>query len=213
VFCAGGGGGVRSRQAGLLRVNCLDCADRTNAAQATVALAAARAQLAALAAASGAAAPAPAGSDASGAGAGTEDETASELSPAMADALRALWAAHGDALSRQYTRTAAQRRDRSAPPSVAAFAAAARDFGISVLRYFHNNHRDADACDADALVCGAHVPCRRQRGSGGAAAAAASASPFPRSLAARAAHIARRLPLLQARAARSRCSALLASLF
>ena len=119
---------------------------------------------------------------------------ATALPAGLASALAALWRSHGDALSLQYTRTPAQRRDRSAPASATAAMAAARDAAISLRRYIQNNHGDGAACDAAALLSGAHVPPR-------AAAAAASAWPFPHGAAARVAHAARRMPLLQAAAA------------
>jgi hypothetical protein len=207
VFCADAGGAVRSTQAGFIRTNCLDTLDRTNLAQTAIALAAAEAQLAALAAA----AVVPSGDIAPAAGAIAAECAAPvapaaapagvmppTLPPALKAALRVLWAAQGDALSLQYTRTPAQRRDRSAPLSCLSAAAWLRDALISCRRYVQNNHADADACDAAALVSGAHVPPRRRRGKE-AAGASRVHWPFPRGAAARVAHAARRLPLLQVR--------------
>jgi hypothetical protein len=211
LFCADAGGAVQSVQAGVIRTNCLDCLDRTNMAQATLAAAVAAEQLAALSAAAAAsmtakaaaagmparAAAAPAPSEAAGAdGAGPDapqPPPPPPLSAAQAATLARLWEAHGDALSRQYTLTPAQRRDRSAPLSAESLAAALRDCGIAVLRYLHNNHSDGPACDAAALVSGAHVPPRARD-------AAAPPPPLPRAATTRAAHAARRLPLLQAAA-------------
>jgi hypothetical protein len=195
VFCADACGAVRSTQAGFIRTNCLDTLDRTNLAQTAVALVTAEAQLAALAAAA-------VGADAAPAAAAGVMPPA--LSPALGEALRVLWAAQGDALSLQYTRTPAQRRDRSAPLSAASVAAWLRDAFISCRRYVQNNHADADACDAAALVSGAHVPPRRQRRGKEAAGESRVRWPFPRGAAARAVHAARRLPLLQVRCVRQR---------
>ena len=175
------GGKAVLRQGGVLRVNCLDVLDRTNMAQAAAAALAAAMQLAALRGEQ-AAPPAEARSD--DAAANDSDPT---LPAALAAALASLWRAHGDAVAMQYTRTGAQRRDRSAAASVAAFAAVARDALISTRRYVQNNHGDAAACDAAALLAGTHRAVSRS-----------GDSPFPRGFAARAAHVARRMPLLQA---------------
>ena len=180
---------VKSRQRGVLRINCLDCLDRTNMAQVAASMAAAAMQLRALR--GGQAAPPAEGSTDGGSGdkivnSGADAEA---LPAALRDALVTLWRAHGDALAQQYTRTGAQRRDRSAKPGLRTAVAATRDALISLRRYVQNNHGDAAACDAAALLAGTHAP---------AAAASERASPFPRGLSARVAHAGRRAPLLQA---------------
>ena len=184
---------IKSRQRGVLRINCLDCLDRTNMAQLAAAAAVAAMQLRALRGAQAqAASPAEGATDEGGAKvAESAGDGAEALPAALRDALAALWRAHGDAVAQQYTRTGAQRRDRSAKPGLRAAAHAARDALISLRRYVQNNHGDAAACDAAALLAGTHAPA----GNGGAKA---SLSPFPRGLSARAAHAGRRAPLLQA---------------
>lgn len=184
-------GGVTRRQKGVLRVNCLDVLDRTNMAQMAAATEAAIMQLRALKQRE--AAPA---EGAKGEAAQQDDEH--ELPPALEAALGAMWRSHGDALAQQYTRTGAQRRDRSAPPSLAAALAAGRDLLISLRRYVQNNHGDGAACDAAALLSGAHVPVRSGVEQAGSTASASASSPFPRGVAARLAHAGRRAPLLQA---------------
>ena len=155
-------GRVLRSQAGVVRTNCLDCLDRSNLAETEMGCAAAMQQMDAL------------------------DVCAEQRAEALS-LLRSLWGVAGDAVSLQYTGTAAQRRDRSARLSRASALAWLRDAAISAARYVLNNHADARLCDAAALVSGAHVPSSR-------------ASPFPRGAFGRAACALKRLPALQAAA-------------
>ncbi len=151
---------VLQLQSGALRTNCLDCLDRTNMAQSALGGAVAARQLDAL---------------------GVADAA---TRTAALSSLALLWRSAGDAASRQYTGTPAQRRDRSAPPSLKAALDALRDGVISVARYVLNNHADGRLCDAAMLISGAHVPRR-------------GASPFPVGGLRRAQETVRRTPALQ----------------
>lgn len=182
-FRAGGCGALSpapppavSFQSGLLRTNCLDSCDRTNAAQAALAgWAAARLQ-----------APPPAAAPAAGAA-------------ALAAAVAALWRRGGDAASCQYAGSGCQTRDRSGRGGPQPLAAL-RDGALAALRHVRNNHRQATECDAEALLLGrARRPAvPRGGGEGGGAAGAAGERGPPPSLASRALAAARRVPVLQA---------------
>jgi len=158
-------GGVH-KQTGLIRSNCLDSCDRTNIVQGIVGDAVLGLQA---------------------------QKLGAEATPELREALQQLWRDGGDAISLHYAGTAAQRRRGAAVGlgRLAMLRLTLRDIHISIVRYAVNNHLDGARCDADALVSGAHVPPREEKGSAG---------PFPTGVG-RVLAALRAVPLLQAAAA------------
>ena len=131
-------GGAATSQAGVIRINCVDCLDRTNVVQGWLAR---RSLGAALAAARG----------------GDPGAPLEALNPAAEAAFKHLWADHGDALSRQYAGTGALKSGftRTGKRGLAGLV----DDGIkSLARYYLNNFRDGAKQDALDLATGCFVP-------------------------------------------------------
>lgn len=97
-------------QTGVLRVNCMDCLDRTNVVQSAAARAALDAQLASL-----------------GVTHGADDEAW----------FNRLWADNGDAVSKQYASTAALKGDFTRTRK-RNYRGALTDFGLTLSRYYTN---------------------------------------------------------------------------
>lgn len=130
-------------QTGAFRVNCKDCLDRTNVAQATLAFRALQAQL-----------------------------RVNAFVASNATALRkthgALWSAHGDDVALLYARTRALRRDVTGSGRRSALGALA-DARVAVRRWWQSKFSDGEAQDAarfftsggDAEASGRKAPERR----------------------------------------------------
>ncbi|KAA8894626.1 SacI homology domain-containing protein [Sphaerosporella brunnea] len=103
--------GIRQRQTGVLRTNCMDCLDRTNVVQSGVARRALESQLASL-------------------GIELKDNDRTEW-------FNIIWADNGDAISKQYASTAALKGDftRTRKRNL---QGALTDFGLTMTRYFTN---------------------------------------------------------------------------
>ena len=151
--CDGGAAPVvRRRQGGVLRTNCLDCLNRTNMAQAALALHAATAQIA-------------------DSGVIVDGTAASEAQ----SALRRLWAETGDALSLQYTGTANLSRGTGIAEGDAKKSLMEKGFGLvekgvrTVNRYVQEQlFDDARQSSIDCLLGGGGGPgVRSLRASGG----------------------------------------------
>ena len=130
--------GKARAQAGVVRLNCVDCLDRTNVVQGWLAR---RALGLALASARG----------------GDPAAPLEAANPAAEAAFKHLWADHGDALSRQYAGTGALKSGftRTGRRGVAGLL----DDGLkSLARYYLNNFRDGTKQDALDLATGGFVP-------------------------------------------------------
>ena len=126
----------KSQQSSVIRVNCLDCLDRTNVAQSMLATAALRQQLVSL-----------------------EEEPARWVQ--VEDAIKALWVEHGHRISMLYAGSNAHFSDiirlgRPAPKSLLNPYPMAR---IAMRRFVLQNFHDGDKQDCLSLVTGHHVPC------------------------------------------------------
>ena len=129
--------GPPARQAGIVRLNCVDCLDRTNVVQGWLAR---RALGVALAASRG----------------GDPAAPLASANPAAEAAFKNLWADHGDALSRQYAGTGALKSGftRTGKRGLAGLV----DDGLkSLARYYLNNFRDGAKQDALDLATGGFV--------------------------------------------------------
>ena len=142
--CDGGAAPVvRRKQGGVLRTNCLDCLNRTNMAQAALALHAATAQIA-------------------DSGVIVDGTASSEAQ----SALRRLWAETGDALSLQYTGTANLSRGTGIAEGDAKKSLMEKGFGLvekgvrTVNRYVQEQLFD-DAASRRSIACSAAAAARR----------------------------------------------------
>ena len=131
-------------QTGAFRVNCKDCLDRTNVAQATLAFRALQAQLR------------------------VNAFVASNGLTALRKTHGALWSAHGDDVALLYARTRALRRDVTGSGRRSALGALA-DARVAVRRWWQSKFSDGEAQDAarfftsggDAEASGRKAPERR----------------------------------------------------
>ncbi|BEI98809.1 hypothetical protein CcaverHIS631_0311080 [Cutaneotrichosporon cavernicola] len=120
-------------QCGVLRVNCVDCLDRTNAAQFAIAKRALGHQLYALGLLS------------------------SPNLPFACDAVEVLtemYHDHGDFLAYQYTGSAVVNRDTYRPTKTTQWTSHSRDLAQNIKRYFNNSILDADKQAAMNLFLG-----------------------------------------------------------
>ncbi|BEJ14081.1 hypothetical protein CspHIS471_0312550 [Cutaneotrichosporon sp. HIS471] len=120
-------------QCGVLRVNCVDCLDRTNAAQFAIAKRALGHQLYALGLLS------------------------SPNLPFACDAVEVLtemYHDHGDFLAYQYTGSAVVNRDTYRPTKATQWTSHSRDLAQNIKRYFNNSILDADKQAAMNLFLG-----------------------------------------------------------
>jgi len=109
-------GKLQRTQKGVLRTNCMDCLDRTNVVQSATAQKALEAQLAA-------------------------DGIALDLqSDSTTQWFNALWADNGDAISRQYSSTAALKGDFTRTRK-RDYRGAINDFGLTLTRYYKHCQR------------------------------------------------------------------------
>lgn len=134
---------VASEQRGIVRVNCIDCLDRTNVFQGVIARIVLLRQLRLL----------------SILGAG--DTTLASF-PEAERVFKTIWADNGDAISMIYTGTPALKSDFTRTGRRSLFGVAA-DGVKSVRRYFLNNYADADYEDAVRLLSGAYRVSRNNR--------------------------------------------------
>lgn len=121
-------GQARHTQRGIVRTNCIDCLDRTNVAQSSLARLVMTRQLRTL-------------------GYLTGEEHLGDFNHAFLGILRHLWADNGDALSRQYSGTGALKADvtRYGARTVGGMW---NDFTNSIVRYYRNNFSDGTTQDA-----------------------------------------------------------------
>jgi hypothetical protein len=137
---------IDATQAGVVRVNCMDCLDRTNVFQSVIAREVLARQLTA------------AGAIAAGqvivAGKGNAAPVADEQ---LSRAFKLMWADHGDAVALQYSGTGALKADftRTGKRS---FAGVLEDGKKSLTRYYLNNLRDGERQDALELFLGLVTP-------------------------------------------------------
>lgn len=120
-------------QSGILRVNCVDCLDRTNAAQFAIAKRALGHQLYAL------------------------GLLGSPNLPFACDAVEVLtemYHDHGDFLAYQYTGSAVVNRDTYRPTKATQWTSHSRDLAQNIRRYFNNSILDADKQAAINLFLG-----------------------------------------------------------
>ncbi|KAK9821743.1 hypothetical protein WJX81_001555 [Elliptochloris bilobata] len=137
-----GGAGGGGRQRGALRINCIDCLDRTNVVQGWLA----RKQLERLLAQLGLVAP---------------GMPLPEAFPEVERQFRLVWADHGDDISRQYAGTGALKSGftRTGRRSVGGLL---DDGAKSAARYLRNNFADGRRQDALDLLTGAYVPSKEK---------------------------------------------------
>ncbi|EKX50055.1 PDZ_CTP_protease and SacI domain-containing protein [Guillardia theta CCMP2712] len=130
-------GGLREdrQQGGVMRVNCVDCLDRTNVAQSVLSFHIAMKQLAAIGAIS------MEDSDACLAAVATETKLPFPWAEQMSKQFKALWADHGDFISVQYSGTAALKGDltRTGKRTVGGLF---QDGVLSIKRCVQNNFAD-----------------------------------------------------------------------
>lgn len=106
-------GKLLHQQSGILRTNCMDCLDRTNVVQSAAAAWALEAQLA------------------------TEHVNLDLQHDASTHWFNALWADNGDAISKQYSSTAALKGDYTRTRK-RDYRGAINDFGLTLTRYYNN---------------------------------------------------------------------------
>ena len=104
---------VQSKQVGVLRTNCMDCLDRTNVVQSACGQRALEHQLK------------------------REGITLSLQADATTQWFNTLWADNGDAISKQYSSTAALKGDYTRTRK-RDYRGAINDFGLTLSRYFNN---------------------------------------------------------------------------
>ena len=123
-------------QGGAFRTNCIDTLDRTNVVQGLLARRALEHVLRRQGVLAG-------------------EETLALTFPAVEPAFRAMWADHGDEISRQYAGTGAMKSafTRTGKRDLAGLL---DDGAKSLTRYFLNNFRDGEKQDALDLVTGAY---------------------------------------------------------
>lgn len=108
---------IQEKQNGILRTNCMDCLDRTNIAQSAFAQIILQKQL-----------------KEEGVEVDLQVDTSTEW-------FNILWANNGDALSKQYSSTAALKGDYTRTRK-RNYRGAISDFGLTLSRYFHNIFND-----------------------------------------------------------------------
>jgi SacI homology domain/Inositol phosphatase len=106
-------GKAKHRQSGVLRTNCMDCLDRTNVVQSAAGAWALEAQLS------------------------TEKINLDIQRDASTQWFNALWADNGDAISKQYSSTAALKGDYTRTRK-RDYRGAINDFGLTLTRYYNN---------------------------------------------------------------------------
>ncbi|KAI4227035.1 MAG: hypothetical protein L6R36_002716 [Xanthoria steineri] len=106
-------GEIQKRQKGVLRTNCMDCLDRTNVVQSACASRALEQQL-----------------KQEGVAANLQTDTKTQW-------FNTLWADNGDAISRQYSSTAALKGDYTRTKR-RDYRGALNDFGLTLSRYYNN---------------------------------------------------------------------------
>ncbi|KAJ9531855.1 hypothetical protein QJQ45_022032 [Haematococcus lacustris] len=137
-------GAVARQQGGVVRVNCIDCLDRTNVVQGVLARKSLEAMLASL-----------------GLLPSTREGHLATLPEAYPEQVerefKILWADHGDALSTQYAGTGAMKSGFTRTGKRT--TAGALDDGVkAVVRYYLNNYQDGRKQDALDLLTGAYQP-------------------------------------------------------
>jgi hypothetical protein len=122
------------KQCGIVRTNCIDCLDRTNVTQSSIARLVLTRQLTFL-------------------GILIEGEHIADRVPQLLNVFRNLWADNGDALSRQYSGTGALKTDvtRTGKRTLQGILS---DGYNSLLRYYRNNFVDGSTQDAMDLFFG-----------------------------------------------------------
>lgn len=106
-------GVIQTKQNGILRINCMDCLDRTNVAQSACAQIALQKQL-------------------------REEGFETDLqNDRSTEWFNVLWADNGDAISKQYSSTAALKGDYTRTRK-RNYRGAINDFGLTLSRYYHN---------------------------------------------------------------------------
>ena len=104
---------IQTKQNGILRMNCMDCLDRTNVAQSACAQIALQKQL-------------------------REEGVETDLqNDRSTEWFNVLWADNGDAISKQYSSTAALKGDYTRTRK-RNYRGAINDFGLTLSRYYHN---------------------------------------------------------------------------
>lgn len=129
---------VGSAQTGVFRTNCIDTLDRTNVVQGMLARKSLEREL-------------------SSRGLLAEGATFDSVSPELERLFRAIWADHGDEISRQYAGTGAMKSafTRTGKRDLAGLL---DDGAKSLTRYLLNNFRDGEKQDALDLVTGTYRP-------------------------------------------------------
>jgi len=133
-----GSAAAASTQAGVFRTNCIDTLDRTNVVQGMLARKSLEREL-------------------SSRGLLAEGATFDSASPELERLFRAIWADHGDEISRQYAGTGAMKSafTRTGKRDLAGLL---DDGAKSLTRYLLNNFRDGAKQDALDLVTGTYRP-------------------------------------------------------
>ena len=129
---------VKTSQSGVFRTNCIDTLDRTNVVQGLLARKSLEREL-------------------SSRGLLAEGTTFSAASPDLERLFRAIWADHGDEISRQYAGTGAMK-SAFTRTGKRDFAGLLDDGAKSLKRYLLNNFRDGEKQDALDLVTGTYRP-------------------------------------------------------
>lgn len=129
---------VKTTQSGVFRTNCIDTLDRTNVVQGLLARKSLEREL-------------------SSRGLLEEGATFLAVSPDLERLFRAIWADHGDEISRQYAGTGAMK-SAFTRTGKRDFAGLLDDGAKSLKRYLLNNFRDGEKQDALDLVTGTYRP-------------------------------------------------------
>ena len=129
---------TKTTQSGVFRTNCIDTLDRTNVVQGLLARKSLEREL-------------------SSRSLLVEGATFSTVSPDLERLFRAIWADHGDEISRQYAGTGAMK-SAFTRTGKRDFAGLLDDGAKSLTRYILNNFRDGEKQDALDLVTGTYRP-------------------------------------------------------
>ncbi|GFH10532.1 SAC domain-containing protein, partial [Haematococcus lacustris] len=134
---------VARQQSGVMRVNCIDCLDRTNVVQGVLARKSLEAMLADLGLLPRIR--------------GEHLATLPEAYPQLEREFKIMWADHGDALSTQYAGTGAMKSGftRTGQRTTAGVI---DDTVKAIVRYYVNNYQDGRKQDAIDLLTGAYQP-------------------------------------------------------
>jgi hypothetical protein len=130
--------GEMGTQSGIFRTNCIDTLDRTNVVQGLLARKSLERELASR-------------------GLLAEGKSFESASPELERLFRAIWADHGDEISRQYAGTGAMKSAFTRTGKRDLFGLM-DDGAKSMTRYFLNNFRDGEKQDALDLVTGTYRP-------------------------------------------------------